>query len=91
MGISRIGILFAANVDSPRRSSPREDTREADRAAESRRNDDAAVVSRSQLSASPDPEPDRVARVKQLKNQLRRGQYSVNTARIALALYRDIL
>ncbi len=91
MGISRIGILFAANVDSPRRSSPREENREANRAAEANRNDDAAVVSRSRYSTNPAEDPERAARVQQLKNQVRRGQYNVSSAKIALSVYRDIM
>ncbi len=91
MGISRIGILFAANVDSPRRNNAREGNREAERAAQANRNDDAAVVSRSRYSANSTDDPDRVARVQQLKNQVRRGQYSVSSAKIALSVYRDIM
>jgi len=91
MGISRIGTLFAANVDSLRRSSSQEESRQANRDAEATRNDDAAIVSRSRYSTNPADDPDRVARVQQLKNQVRRAQYSVSSAKIALSVYRDIM
>lgn len=94
MGISRIGILFAANVDSLKKGQQarESDTAAAREATDARRNDDAVIVSRSSSSsASPTQEADRLARVQQLKNQVRRGQYSVSAAKIALSLYRDIL
>ncbi len=94
MGISRIGILFAANVDSLKKGQQarESDNASAREAADARRNDDAVIVSRSSSSsASPTQEADRLARVQQLKNQVRRGQYSVSAAKIALSLYRDIL
>jgi anti-sigma28 factor (negative regulator of flagellin synthesis) len=94
MGISRIGILFAANVDSLKKSQQHRDSDKAGArdAAEAHRNDDAAVVSHSSSYATnPAHDPDRVARVQQLKNQVRRGQYNITAAKVALSLYRDLL
>lgn len=94
MGISRIGILFAANVDSLRKDQQHRDSEKAAarEAAEAHRNDDAAVVLHSSSYATnPAHDPDRVARVQQIKNQLQRGQYNVTAAKVALSLYRDLL
>lgn len=91
MGISRIGTLFAANVDSPRKSNPQEGDRGAARSTEALHNDDAAVVSRSAYSANPVNDAERTARVQQLKNQVRRGEYRADTTKVALSLYRDLL
>jgi len=92
MGISKIGLLFAANVDSVKgRKRETEDAERAQRRSPS--GDDAAVVSSSMAQApeaNASEERNRAARIAQLRNQIRSGTYKVNTAQIALALARDI-
>lgn len=92
MGISKIGLLFAANVDSIK--SRKRDTENAEQAQRRPSSgDDAAFVS-SSLSKAPESdavqEHARAEKIEQLKNQIRTGSYSVSSAKLALALARDI-
>ena len=92
MGISKIGLLFAANVDSVKgRKRETENAEQAQRRPSS--GDDAAVISSSiaqSSGADASEERNRASRIEQLKNQIRSGTYKVNTAQVALAVARDI-
>lgn len=92
MALSKIGTLFAANVDSikARKREP-EEHKASEAKPRQQVSDDAAYVSPSMSTASEaKPDPARAARITQLQNQIRNGSYKVNTAKIALALARDL-
>ena len=92
MGVSRIGILFAANVDSLKGRNKQIEEQKAGRADDARSNrDEAVVVSNSMTSSGPSPEQeDRSARVKQLQDQIRRNSYKVDSLKLALSVARDL-
>ena len=99
MGISKIGSLFASNVDSVYRQLNSE-PKPAERSAEPQpkppvQPSDAVVYSRSmvaarQQSASAE-EVARGARLQQLKEQIARGQYRSDTSQVAVALLKDLV
>jgi len=92
MALSKIGTLFAANVDSmrARRREP-EEQKTSEASARTQARDDAAYVSPSMATASDaEADPTRAARIAQLQNQIRSGTYKVSSAQIALSLARDL-
>lgn len=99
MGISKIGSLFASNVDSLYRQLASE-PKPAERPAESQpkppvQPSDAVIYSRSMMAArqqaSSSEEVARAARLQQLKDQIARGQYSSDTSQVAVALLKDLI
>ncbi len=93
MGVSRIGILFAANADSVRgRQREPEETRAPQAEQRASASDDAAIVSASaRRGEDPEQAANRAARIEQLKSQIRRGSYNVNSAKLALSVFRDLM
>jgi flagellar biosynthesis anti-sigma factor FlgM len=93
MGISKIGSLFAANVDSlSTRSQNRKNPQsESPEAVTPSPDGDAVVFSSSLDRGTPEgSETTRADKIAQLKSQVSRGQYSVDSEKVALAVYRDL-
>ena len=92
MGISRIGVLFAANADSLKSLNKQSEESTSSRGSQgSSSNDEAVVVSSSMTRpASPEADPARAARVQQIKEQVTKGSYRVDPAKLALAVVRDL-
>ncbi len=93
MRISRIGSLFAANIDSVSnrsQSGQRQTTESSAPVAQS----EAVVLSPrfNRTSQNPAETPEsREARLKELKQKITRGTYSVDSDKIAEAVYRDLV
>jgi flagellar biosynthesis anti-sigma factor FlgM len=99
MGISRIGSLFAANVDSlANRSKSSESSQQPQTQTQGANttSSEAVVFSASlgrsaQAQSSPTPPPDdRAARVQQLRDQVARGEYKPSSQAVAVSVFRDL-
>ena len=93
MRISRIGSLFAANIDSVSTSRPdTQDTKITNSAPIAPT--EAVVVSpnfnRSASSSASESAEARAERLKQLKEQVKRGSYSADSNKVAESIYRDL-
>lgn len=96
MGITKIGTLFAANTDpvpAATASSP-VSPQAAQTQSASQAGGEAAVVSRTlqNVNRTPlaDTEAARSARVKTIKEQVRRGDYKPDRDGVAKAIIRDL-
>jgi flagellar biosynthesis anti-sigma factor FlgM len=96
MGISKIGSLFAANVDAIPASTP---TAPAAPQAESQAvapvvQNDAVVLSNSlrNMNRAPlaDTDATRASRVQELKQQVRSGSYKPSSEKVAETIIRDL-
>jgi flagellar biosynthesis anti-sigma factor FlgM len=92
MRITRIGSLFAANIDSV---SSRSQTRQAPSTESTPPvTQSEAVVLSPKFNRAPQPPTEtgeaREARLKELKQKVARGTYSVDSEKVAEAVYRDL-
>jgi flagellar biosynthesis anti-sigma factor FlgM len=95
MGISKIGSLFAANVDAvPAVTQPKEVTPSSAPVVTPQVSTDAVVLSKNLQTINRTPLPDtesaRAAKVKDLKEQVRSGEYKPDSAKVAEAVIRDL-
>jgi len=99
MGISKIGVLFASNMDSVlNRVATRDPSTTKNGESESRQTptaSDAVVLSRSihasRYAQSASSDVGRAERLQKLRSQVGKGEYRVDSERIAVALLKDIL
>ena len=98
MGISKIGSLFASNVDPVLRPQPA-GQQGAGAQAQSQQtraqpSTDAVVYSRSmgttKAPASTSAEDSRAARVQQLKSEVGSGAYKPDTEKVAVAVLKEL-
>lgn len=96
MGISKIGTLFAANVDAIPASNPSSSVSarpEAQPAASPPAND-AVVLSANLRNMGKTPLADadtaRAARLQELKQQVKSGSYKPSSEKVAVAVIRDL-
>ena len=98
MGISKIGSLFAANVDSlanrSTSSSQQQSQTPVATSTSSRQGGEAVVLASSIARAAPAAPTtnteDRSARVAQLKDQVGKGQYKPDSRSVAVSVIRDL-
>ena len=96
MGISKIGRLFAANFDivSPTQPAAPSASRADAQQSALQSSAEAVVLSKSLQSINRTPlsevEETRAARVQQLKEQVRSGEYKVNREAVAVSIVRDL-
>jgi len=95
MGISKIGSLFAANVDSlaERAKSSGQQSQTPTSVTNAPQQGGEAVVFSSSFTgskAAPEQSSDRSDRVAQLKQQVARGDYSVDSEKVAVSVLRDL-
>jgi flagellar biosynthesis anti-sigma factor FlgM len=92
MRISRIGSLFAANIDSVSGRSQSNDIQSSQ--ATSPVSQSEAVVLSPKFNRTPQDSPEseeaRAARLKELKQKVARGSYSVDSKKVAESVYRDL-
>ena len=97
MGISKIGSLFASNIDStygssqtkPAQSKPQEQTPPATSVLGT----DAVVFSRSMTSRPPAPsggDDSRASRVQSLKKEVESGSYRPDSEKVAVAVLKEL-
>ena len=97
MAISKIGNLFAANVDSVNgpaqyKQQAQADTQSATTAQSRYQSSEAAVFSFSSTKAvSQSSDVDRAAKVAAIRNQVSSGSYSVDSKALATTVVRDLL
>jgi flagellar biosynthesis anti-sigma factor FlgM len=99
MGISKIGVLFASNVDSVlSRGAQQQQPASKNEESESRETSpatDAVVLSRSlaasRYAQSAGIDSARAERLQKLKAQVGKGDYHVDSERVAVAVLKDIL
>jgi len=97
MAISKIGNLFAANVDSVNgqaqyKQQAQADTQSATTPQSGSQGTEAAVFSfSSSTAASRGSDGDRAAKVAAIRNQVSSGSYSVDTKALATTVVRDLL
>jgi flagellar biosynthesis anti-sigma factor FlgM len=93
MRISRIGTLFAANIDSVSSRSQSKNTQSSDPATAVTQSE-AVVLSPRFNRPQQNPEETeeaRAARLKEIRRQVARGDYQADANKVAEALYRDLL
>lgn len=95
MGISKIGSLFAANVDAvPAVTQSKEVTPSNAPVVTPQVSTDAVVLSKNLQTINrtplPDTESTRAAKIKDLKEQVRSGEYKPDSAKVAEAVIRDL-
>lgn len=97
MGISKIGSLFASNLDSVSAVSPAKPAQSTQQQQASPKvnslGTDAVVFSRSM--AAPPPSSDgsdvaRASRVKALKTEVERGAYRADSEKVAVAVLKEL-
>jgi flagellar biosynthesis anti-sigma factor FlgM len=92
MRITRIGSLFAANIDSVSSSSQARQTQSTEATTPVTQSE--AVVLSPKFNRTPqnpaETEEAREARLKDLKQKVARGTYSVDSKKVAEAVYRDL-
>lgn len=92
MRITRIGSLFAANIDSVSNRSPTRQPQSAETTPPVTQSE--AVVLSPKFNRTPhnpaETEEAREARLKELKQKVSRGTYSVDSKTVAEAVYRDL-
>lgn len=92
MRITRIGSLFAANIDSVNGRSQTRQTQSTEATTPVTQSE--AVVLSPKFNRSPqnpgETEEAREARLKELKLKVARGMYSVDSKKVAEAVYRDL-
>lgn len=103
MGISKIGSLFASNVDAVSLQLNSENTAESKQAEKQsaqqttamKQSTDAVVYSRSmvtsQRQAAAAADEGRTARVQKLKDQVKSGQYRTDSEKVAVAVLKDLV
>lgn len=97
MGISKIGSLFASNIDSAHGSSPTKPA-ESSKQQQARQSvsslgTDAVVFSRSVTARPPDPvasEGTRATRVQSLKKEVDSGTYRRDSEKVAVAVLKEL-
>jgi anti-sigma28 factor (negative regulator of flagellin synthesis) len=97
MGISKIGSLFASNLDSVSAASPAKPAQSTQQQQASPKADslgtDAVVFSRS-MGSSPPPsdaaDAARAARVQALKKDVERGAYRTDSGKVAVAVLKEL-
>ena len=97
MGISKIGSLFASNIDSVYGSSstkPAESTKQQQTPqTTSSLGTDAVVFSRSIVARPPAPsvgEDPRASRVQSLKREVDSGSYRADSEKVAVAVLKEL-
>jgi flagellar biosynthesis anti-sigma factor FlgM len=99
MGISKIGSLFASNVDPlvrPQASGQQgAGTQAQTQQSQAQTSSDAVVYSRSmvsQRSAAPPPSAEnaRAARIEQLKSDVQNGSYKPDAEKVAVAVLKEL-
>ena len=91
MGISKIGALFAANVDSvASQKTPQQPESTATAVTQSSASEAVVLSSSLARSGAVDADPGRAGRIQQLKGQVRSGSYSADSTKVALAVMRDL-
>jgi flagellar biosynthesis anti-sigma factor FlgM len=92
MRISRIGSLFAANIDSVSKNSQSRPPQNAEPASPTSQSE-AVVLSpklnRTPQNATETPEA-REARLRDLKRRVAKGEYSPDSKKVAESVYRDL-
>jgi flagellar biosynthesis anti-sigma factor FlgM len=104
MAISKIGQLFVSNADSVLQRRPSRakgpDTQPQHSSlprsgAGNSATDDAVVISptirNTAGQSSADLDPDRAARVEQLKGRVRNGTYTVDSGKVAVAVVKELI
>jgi len=96
MGITKIGSLFAANIDSVPavKPTPAATPQQAPTQSAAQASNDAVIFSKniqaSQRTPLPDAESARAAKVDKLKQQVKSGDYKPNSDAVAVAVLRDL-
>lgn len=97
MKISRIGTLFASNVDAVLQARQAEEQRDAQSReqapATGRPSEDAVVYSRALMANRPPPPPvndARSARLEKLKEQIAKGNYRPESDKVAVAVLKEL-
>jgi flagellar biosynthesis anti-sigma factor FlgM len=92
MRITRIGSLFAANIDSVNNRSQTKQPQSAETAPPVTQGE--AVVLSPKFNRTPqsptETDQAREARLKELKQKVKQGSYSVDSKTLAEAVYRDL-
>lgn len=96
MGISKIGSLFASNVDSVAGASPAKPAQSTQQQLPPKTSSlgtDAVVFSRS-MAAPPPPsegaDVTRASRVQTLKKEVERGAYRADSEKVAVAVLKEL-
>lgn len=96
MGISKIGSLFASNLDSVSGASPTRPAQPTQQQAPPKTSSlgtDAVVFSRSMAASPPSPEgadATRASRVQSLKKEVERGAYRTDSEKVAVAVLKEL-
>lgn len=96
MGITKIGSLFAANIDSVPAVKPTQGVtpQQTPLKVSSQTSNDAVVLSKnlqtSQKVPLADAESARAAKVDKLKQQIKSGDYKPSSDAVAVAVMRDL-
>ena len=100
MGISKIGSLFASNLDPVQRATVAgkggsSDQSQNTKAQQSPASTDAVVFTRTATSRPPTPttassDDGRAERLKQLKDQVNSGAYRPDSEKVAVAVLKDL-
>ena len=97
MKISRIGTLFASNVDAVLQARQAEEQRDAQSREQastaSRPSEDAVVYSRVLMANRPPPplvNDARAARLEKLKEEISKGNYRPESDKVAVAVLKEL-
>jgi flagellar biosynthesis anti-sigma factor FlgM len=103
MGISKIGSLFASNIDAVSRQLKTEaaaESRQADKQSDAQQtksstpSTDAVVYSRSMIAskkqAAVAADEARNARLQKIRDQIKNGQYRTDSDKVAVAVLKDL-